>query len=279
MALHPDGRTRGRLFLLVLVSATIVTLDLSGDWRPIGAVRSAAVDVVEPARSLVATVVEPVRHAVAGMTGYDELADENADLRARLAELEGREVGEAAAAAELRELKDLLALDDVTTLPTVAARVVSAPISNFAQTVELDRGSRHGVAVDQPVVTGAGLVGRVVATSGSRSTVRLLTDPASAAAVRLPSGAIGVAQGQGPGRPLSVDLVDVDTPVEVDDVVVTSGLEGSALPSYFPPSLVVGTVVVADPEPGELQLDLRVMPSADLTRLGFVGVVQLEAAR
>jgi rod shape-determining protein MreC len=279
LALRRFGRTRNTLFLLVLVSLTIVTLDLSGDWGPIRVVRSALVDVLEPARSLATRLTSPVGDAVGGITGYGELEEENAALRYRIAELEGRELAEAGAAAELSELKELLALDDVTTLPSVAARVVSTPVSNFAQTVELDRGSRHGVAVDLPVVTGAGLVGRVIEVSGSRSTVRLLTDPASAVAVRLPSGASGVAEGRGPGRPLTVDLVDVDTMVGVGDVVLTSGLEGSALPSYFPASLVVGEVVAHAPEPGEQQLDLRVRPAADLDRLAFVRVIQLDSAR
>lgn len=279
MALRRDGRRRNTLFLLVLVSATVVTLDLSGNWGPIGVVRTTAFDALEPVRSFADTATEPVGNVVGGITRYGEIEEENLALRARVDELEGRETGGEAARAELSELKELLDLDDVTTAPTVAARVVSAPISNFAQTVELDRGSRHGITVDLPVVTGAGLVGRVVTTSGSRSTVRLLTDPASAVAVRLPSGSVGVAQGQGPGRPLVVDLVDVDAPVAVDDVIVTSGLEGSALPSYFPPSLVVGTVVRSEPSPGEQQRDLRVSPSADLGRLRFVQVIQVESAR
>jgi rod shape-determining protein MreC len=275
VALRSSGRTRFTLLFLILFSITIITLDFRGDAGVLGAIRDGAADALAPIRDGVGAVLSPVGDAVSGLTGYGDLEEENARLRAEIAELEGERHRGEAAAAELREAMRLLRLDDVAGAPTVAARVVSAPISNFEQTIELDRGSAHGIAVDMPVVTGAGLVGRVVNVSGSRSTVRLITDPASAIAVRLRSGATGVAEGEGPGRELSVGLLDMDDEVTEREVVVTSGLEGSALPSYYPPGLVVGRVVAIEPSPGEQQLEVRLEPVADLERLRYVKVVQV----
>lgn len=279
MVVQRARRTRVRLASLLLASVTLVTLDLSWDGGPIAAVRTLAADVLSPPRSAAAWVMAPVGDVVGGVTAHGRLEEENARLRQRISELEGDRSRDAAAGAELAELKQLLELDDVVDAPTVAARVVSAPVSNLQQTIELDRGTRSGVAVDLPVVTGAGLVGRVVSTSGSRSTVRLITDTASAVAVRLPSGDTGVAEGRGPGRPLALTFVDVDAEPAAGDQVITSGLEGSTLPSYFPPGLVVGEVRTAGAAEGADQLDLRVDPGADLRRLVFVSVIRTETAR
>ena len=60
-----------------------------------------------------------------------------------------------------------------------------------------------------PVVTGAGLVGRVVDVSKLRAIVRLVTDPNLDVGIRSPpTGDTGVARGNGPNRDLSVDLLE-----------------------------------------------------------------------
>ncbi|MCI3950471.1 MAG: rod shape-determining protein MreC [Acidimicrobiales bacterium] len=156
-------------------------------------------------------------------------------------------------------------------VPAVGARVVGAPVSNLEQTVEIDKGSDDGVAEGMPVVAADGLVGRVAEVSGRRSRVRLITDPASAVGVRLVgSGDTGSAEGEGPGRDLSLLFVEPGTEVERDELVVTSGLEGAAFPADVP----VAHVVEAATRPGELSQDVSVRPAADLGRLELVRVLQ-----
>ncbi len=107
--------------------------------------------------------------------------------------------------------------------------------------------------------------------SGRRARVRLVTDPASAVGIRLTgSGDPGSAEGEGPGRDLSLLFVEPGTKVERDELVVTSGLEGAAFPADVP----VGHVVGATTRPGELSQDVHVRPAADLGRLELVRVLQ-----
>jgi rod shape-determining protein MreC len=68
---------------------------------------------------------------------------------------------------------------------------------------------------------------------------------------------------------LPVDLVDVGTKVSGDEVVVTSGLQGSV----FPPGIPVGKVRAAKVQPGSLSQDVSIDPLVDLTRLDFVKVL------
>src|SRR5205823_13037341 len=121
----------------------------------------------------------PVGSAASGITRYDHLKDENAKWKARSADRQGARTRNEDAVRELRELLALDHLDWVGNAKQVAAREVSAPVSNFKQTIELDKGSHDGIKIDMPVVTGAGLVGRVVDVSSSRSTVRLISDPSA----------------------------------------------------------------------------------------------------
>lgn len=264
-----SGRSRFTLVLLVLTSITVITLDFRGGGV-IGTLRSGAADVLSPVRSAADTVFGPVGDAFSGITGYGELADENDALRARIEEMEGDQLRDADAEAELASLLELKRLSRFTDLPTVSARVIGTPVSNFEQTIQLDVGSDDDIAQDMPVVTGSGLVGRVVEVSRTRSIVRLVTDPTSSVGVRLSrSGELGVAEGVGPDRPLDLGLVDIGIAVEMSELLVTSGVDDS----FFPGGIPVGTVGRVESTVGELEQEVVIEPVVDLARLRFVEVL------
>ena len=58
----------------------------------------------------------------------------------------------------------------------VRARIVARSPNLFYSEVTIDKGSSAGVAVDQPVINGAGLVGRVTEVTRGYSQVTLITD-------------------------------------------------------------------------------------------------------
>ena len=83
----------------------------------------------------------------------------------------------------------------------MTAQVTALGPSDFAATVQLDKGSTSGVAVGMPVVGGAGLVGQVIEVWSSGCTVRLVTDAGSSVGVRFGRGREPRAgPGVGPGQ-------------------------------------------------------------------------------
>ena len=264
-------RHRFFLLLLVLTSITVITLD----YRDAGSgtlesLRRGARDALAPLQSAASDVFEPVGNFFGGLTRYGSLKAENARLRAQLDKAKGDELATEGAAREREALLDLMRLDFASTIPAVTARVVSTSPSNFQNTVVVDRGSDKGVVVGMPVVTGAGLAGRVLEVSHTRATVQLLVDRTSNVGVRLTgSGDIGVASGSGTNEPLKVDFVAAATKVTAGEAVVTSGLPGSA----FPPEIPVGRVKSFHTPPGAIQQEITVEPAVDLQRLEFVKVL------
>ncbi|MDQ4096589.1 MAG: rod shape-determining protein MreC, partial [Actinomycetota bacterium] len=187
-----------------------------------------------------------------------------------LDEARGDALATEGAERERQALLDLMRLDFASTIPTVAARVTATSPSNFQNTVVIDRGSDRGVAVGMPVVTGAGLLGRVLEVSRARATVQVVADRSSNVGVRLTgSGEIGVASGMGDREPLKVDFVAAGTKLTRGEAVVTSGLPGSA----FPPEIPVGRVKDFHTPPGAIQQEITVEPAVDLQRLEFVKVL------
>ncbi len=266
------ARSRFTLLLLVLTSVTLLTLDYRGAGAgAVGTVKDAVRDAFAPVQQASDRLFEPVGNVVGGVVHYGDLEAENDRLRKEIADVRGGLYQASDADRERRALLDQLKLPTAEDIPRVDARVVSTSPSNFAFTVEIDKGTRAGVAVGMPVVTGAGLVGRITEVSRTRSVVQLVTDKKFSVGVRLAtSGDVGVANGTGSLRSLGVDLIDPATIVETGEILVTSGLQQS----QYPPNIPVGKVIVAAQPPNALQQDVAVAPVADLGRLTFLTVLQ-----
>jgi rod shape-determining protein MreC len=185
----------------------------------------------------------------------EELRRENADLRQRQVDLD--------------ELADLLGMRERLRARGVGARVVAGSLSPHFRLlrVSVDRGEGE-IAAGAPVVTGAGLVGRVEAVYAGYSEVLLITDPRSSVDVALPrSGGRGVLTGEGRSDRYVARLeqLDRDAAARVGDPVVTSGLGGA-----FPAGIAVGKITAVRSDPSSLYQEVEVEPAVDFTRFESV---------
>ena len=266
------ARSRFTLLLLVLTSITLLTLDYRGAGSgTIGVVKDGVRDAFAPVQKVSDQVFAPVGNFVGGILHYGDLESENERLREEMANLRGRADRADAVERERQVLLDNMDLPTEEDIPRVDARVVSTNPSNFAFTVEIDKGTSSGIAPGMPVVTGAGLVGRITDASRNRAVVQLLTDKKFSVGIRVgEAGDVGVANGTGSQKNIEVDLIDPATTLKDGDVAVTSGLQQS----QFPPGVPVGQVTSAKLRPNALQQDVSIEPVVDLRRLTFLTVLQ-----
>jgi rod shape-determining protein MreC len=269
------SRSRLTLLLLVLLSITLLTLDGRG-FGPFGALRSGVASVLSPVGNAVAAVFRPVGDAWANLTDGDGLRQENERLQARVEELESSTADAESARRELSQLAADLDLEVVALVDSVVGRVVSGGVSNFDDTIAIDRGSDDGVKVGMPVVGGGGLVGRVIEVSASRSTIQLVTDPSSRVGVRVAGGpGLGVLQGQGSENRALATSFDRSISLAEGDLLVTGGAERSV----FPPDIAVGRVLSVDEDPVGLQKEAEVELAAPFSDLRYVTVLLWEPPR
>jgi cell shape-determining protein MreC len=141
-----------------------------------------------------------------GVFRYDDLRRENEQLRAQVDDLRGQQFFVTGKETQMQEAYDLLDLTWAPGIPSVPARIIGARPSNFDQTIQIDRGSDDGIKFGYPVVTGAGLLGRVVSVSKHSASVRLISDIAFTAGVSIGADATALVHGEGSGQLLSVEL-------------------------------------------------------------------------
>lgn len=179
--------TRRRLIvLLALTSILLMTLDLNNSSVTHG-LRGLFGVVFRPIESVARVITEPLGNAWRGITNYNEVSDENRRLRDLLARQEGAAISNIAGVREAQELLALNGLPTLAGIDSCTAQVVGQSPSNFAQTVEINRGKSCGIKVGMPVLNAAGLIGKVTEAYDDRAVVMLITDPAYSLSVKVVS--------------------------------------------------------------------------------------------
>lgn len=170
---------------------------------------------------------------------------ENEDLVARVRALEQglTRLSEKAKAAD--RMAVLLRFTPPLQWDMRACRVIGQKLGPNAvlETMVVDVGSTHGVRTNDPVISPRGVVGRVLKSSLSFSTVLLLSDASSRVPVLTQNGRIpAILQGQGSGAFLEVKFIPRNDVVTPGEILLSSGLGG-----VFPKGIPVARVVEVTP--------------------------------
>lgn len=275
--LRDSSRSRIVLTVLMAVSLVLLVLDSRPQGNPVTAVaRSGAEIVFVPVAAGVSWVAAPLARGYQAVSAAPRAAERIAELERRntelAAQLQARDLDEARA-EQLSQLLDLSGTEGYEIIPAQA--VTRGTPRGYADLMTLDVGSTSGVRANMTVISGAGLVGRVIEAGPRTSTVLLITDAASAVGARLAgSRKIGVVDGTGgsvgstPG--LRLELLDMESQVEEGERVVSLG---SHEDTPFVAGVPIGTVVSVQSSPGSLSRTARIRPAVDFGALDIVGVV------
>jgi rod shape-determining protein MreC len=205
---------------------------------------------------------------------FRSTAQENEQLKQRLAETEAQLNNARHAEAENQRLQALLDLKQQNEIKSIPARVIARDPSVWFNTITINRGSTSGIAVNMPVVTGSGIVGRVITVSPFAAQVMLITDEKAGAGAVVgqlgQSGAMGSVRGR---ADLGVGIIEMRyvsglEKVEVNDTVMTTGQDG-----IYPPGLNVGRVVDVKNGTATQAHQILILPGAQLDHLEDVAVL------
>jgi rod shape-determining protein MreC len=271
-------RRRAVFAVLVLASVGLLTAAF-GDSGPLNPIQRAAQGILSPIESGASTALKPVRDAFNWVGDTFDAQGENDDLRAEVEDLREQLASAETGLRDAEQLDALAELQEKSGFPQgtepVTARVIAQSPTAWFSTIQIDRGTDDGVEVDQPVVTGGGLAGKVTESNGSTATVTLITDPDSAVSGEVvPDGASGVLKPQvGNPEDLLLDFLERDDEIEEGTTVVTSGSTSTRFESLFPRGVPIGEISEVDADERELYQRVHVEPYADLRAMDVVEVL------
>lgn len=231
-------------------------------------VKMAVVDATTPVLSAIAHPVASVESAVSAGKELLFLHEENERLRLENERLRAWYVAAQRLSAENRDLRELVDYEAVWLNPKLSARVVADTGGAFARSVLIDHGRDREVAKGMPAVTSSGVVGRVQDVGHHSARILLMTDLNSRIPAMLEkNGERLVVAGDNSAQP-RVHYVRADVPLAIGDQIVTSGVGG-----IFPAGLPLGTVTSLTPVTGRSELEARIQPSVNLSKLAIVSLL------
>ncbi len=199
----------------------------------------------------------------------DSLISENAMLRLKLAQY-----------TSIDTLKDSavhLAIKPADSTETVkyadyeyrTARVINNSVSAANNYITINRGSKHGIAANMAVISGTGIVGRVIHVSGSYAGILSVLSVKQQVSAKLSDGTVGHVAWEG-DRPDIMVMKDVPQQIKVKkgDTVYTSGY------SFFPPDIPIGIVQKVAAIKKSTQQLLYIRPTTNFRNLQYVYVVE-----
>lgn len=262
-----SGRRTLTLLVVLCLGHILLISSQVQSGRGQSALNSATLGTMATLQGGVAGLTDGIGRIWTNYFGLVGASRENEELRTRLLDLEGKLQAEQARSERASALEGLLNLQVSIVAPTLAARVIAGNPKPGALPVTINRGTSDGVTLNMAVITGRGVVGRVIETSGHAARVQLLAgESAAAGAVIERTTTAGMVQGGYADGKLRMDFVSSAAQIVVGDRVVTSGQDG-----IYPQGFLIGHVSEINGK-GKTR-EIVVVPAVDFSYIEVVLVV------
>jgi rod shape-determining protein MreC len=265
-----DERRTGWVLIIVL-AGQLIYLAMQGARAGDTLLESLGLRLLGPAARTVASLPENVAGLGEGLRTRGSLREENQRLRREVEELKLRLLQLNDLQGEARRLGAAVRHAAPPIGRIRAVDVVYADHASWLRTLVIYTGDA-AVAVNQPVLSANGLVGRVVTVAGPYAKVQLITDRAASVGVMiLRTRRQGIVRGSGRGSgTLELDFVPLQADVRPGDTVQTAGIDG-----VYPRGIPVGTVTSVS-QGGQLFHRLQLAPAVDFGALDQVYLLEYE---
>ncbi len=268
------------LGVLVVLSLVLITVYFrESEGGALHNLQGAGATVLRPFQIGANRVARPFQDLYDYVAGLVNAKSERDKLRAENERLRQQLIQNQFSSQENQSLRTALHYITGPRLPRdytpVTAAIISKPPGQFEQQVVIAAGKGDGIKDNDPVVTAAGLVGKVTKVVEHAAQVTLLTDEESAvSAIDIHTRAEGIVRhGHGPGSTLFLDQVPKSEHVAIGDKVVTSGWHSGSLSSIYPQGIVIGEVSSAGFSSNDLFARVQVTPYVDFSSLDSVVVL------
>jgi len=270
---------RRRAVLILLVALSLILLTAYFREAPGGGLHSVQrgfLTVVSPIQDGANKALKPVRDLFGWFGDTLHARSQRDQLRKQVDRIQAELIAKQANERSYQELLKLFHLDNqisAASYTPVTATVVAKSPNIWYSTVTIDVGTSRGVHLNDPVVNGEGLVGKVTQAASDGAQVSLITDSeVGISAMVNSSGVSGIVQPKvGDPNDLLLQYLPANSTVNPGDYVVTAGTVAGGGESLFPPGIPIGQVSSIDENSPYKAVNVH--PLANLHNLDVVQVL------
>lgn len=223
-------------------------------------IRAALTLPIAPIQYIVNWPAQQIDHLKTIISTHDDLINQNLKLKSDQLLLRSQLQRLIAIETENNYLKSLMKSSHELKSKTLIAELLAVASEPYVNQVVLNKGTRDGIYVGQPVLDASGVMGQVTQAGLITSRVILINDPRSGVAVQnARNGMRTIAVGDTYASKLHLMYVPKTADIKVGDLFITSGL-GDQYPEGYP----VGTVLSVTNDPTKPFSDVFLQPSAHL---------------
>ena len=259
---------------LIYATLSLVLLFVDMRWKVMQPVRQVVSVVLYPVQWLATAPVSAVHRMSDFFVTQASLQQENRRLLDEKLVANAQLLRMQELVMEDNQLKRLLTTPQATRGDGVLTEVLYNDRDPFAAKLVLDKGDSAGVKAGQVVIDQLGVVGQITRVQPLTSEVTLINhknQPVPVQVVR--NGLRAVVFGMGHENPLEVRFMPLNSDVKADDVLVTSGIDGT-----YPTGLPVARVTRVDRNAGSAFARIACDPIADLDKHRFFLILNEQRA-
>lgn len=266
---------KSKLFLLIL--ATVIILIGIGISASRGGRTGWASNLINtafsPFQKFFTFTGQRIESGLSFLKDIKAVKEENEILRKQVEQLTNENANLKSYGDKIQELRKVLNLKDrFSDYESIGANIIATDMGNWFNVFTIDRGSKDGIGVNYPVISGNGLVGCVVSVDPFTSKIVTITDMDSTVYGRiLKTGDLVRVRGDLSLKDQGLcvmDHIDVNVDVAYGDIIETSGLGG-----IYPKGIVIGKVKQVMQAENELYRYAIIEPAVDFKKLEEVVVL------
>lgn len=267
-------RIRALALLGIVAGVCLLLLTLQMRGRAAGASDALAIFTTP-----VQTVVSRINRTAFGLWStyqdWKNVRAENRRLRDEAQRLRVESLRVSEVDEENRRLRRLLQLKEALPLETISGEIIGREWGGWVRSLTVNRGRSSRVVRLTAVIGPDGLIGRIVDVRGGSSVVQVLTDPASTVGAHVVrTRTPGIIEGEPRGTIRFKYMARDGAAMQVDDMVVTSGLGG-----LFPRGIPIGRIRSIDDRGSALFHYAQIAPAVDFARIDEVLLLTGDATR
>ncbi|NOQ70246.1 MAG: rod shape-determining protein MreC [Gammaproteobacteria bacterium] len=248
--------------MVVLVITSIALMTADHRWHSLEMVRSTLSNVVYPLQYTIDLPIKLYYWADEVLSTKQSLLEKNREFEARHLEnrvqLQKLDILE----KENDRLRSLLSATPKIPERLLISEIVNVDVDPYRQLIILNKGSSSDVYQGQAIIDAHGIMGQVVHVGPLSSSVMLITDASHSIPVQIDrTGLRANAFGTGKMDQLDLRHLPHNADIQVDDMLISSGLGG-----VFPPNYPVASITKVERTAGEPFATIEAKPLAHLDK-------------